>query len=335
LSRDNPLTARVIVNRVWQQHFGRGLVATPNNFGKMGAKPTHPELLDWLATWFMDNGWSLKKLHKLIMTSAVYQRSGTPADLNRLAQVDANNELLTYFPSRRLAAEEIRDTALAVTGELNVEMGGPGVFPEINWEVALQPRHIMGSVAPPYQPSATPAERNRRTIYAFRYRTLSDPMLEVFNRPGSEISCERRDTTTVTPQAFSLFNGEFAQDRALALAAGLERSAGTDAEKLGRAFNLLYGRPPNLEESKGCLNHLEKMVSFHRHHPPKKTDLPVVVHREMIEEMTGEAVHWDDKLDVGANYHRDLKPWDVAPETRALADVCLALLNSNEFLYLR
>jgi mono/diheme cytochrome c family protein len=334
-SKDNSLTARVIVNRIWQQHFGRGLVATPNNFGKMGAKPTNPELLDWLATWFMDNGWSVKKLHSLIMNSAVYQRSGAPENPDRLAKVDANDDLLAYYPSRRLAAEEIRDTALAVTGELNLEMGGPGVFPEINWEVALQPRHIMGSVAPPYQPSATPAERNRRTIYTFRYRTLSDPMLEVFNRPGSEISCERRDTTTVTPQAFSLFNGEFAQDRALALAAALGKSNGTDAEKIGQAFKLLYGRAPGPGESETCLAHLSKMIAFHRAHPPAKSDLPVLVHREMIEEMTGEAVHWDDKLDLGANYHRDLKPWDVKAETRALADVCLVLLNSNEFLYLR
>src|SRR5262249_36975769 len=143
-----------IVNRVWQQHFGRGLVATPNNLGKMGGRPSHPELLDWLARWFMDNGWSLKKLHLLLMTSAAYRQAGVHPDHQRLQAIDARNELLAYYPGRRLTAEELRDAMLAVTGELNREMGGPGCFPEIHWEAALQPRHTMGTVSPPYVPSA-------------------------------------------------------------------------------------------------------------------------------------------------------------------------------------
>eukprot|EP00913_Durusdinium_trenchii_P023433 g22011.t1 len=210
-SPENALTGRVIVNRIWQQHFTTGLVATPNNFGKMGAKPTHPELLDWLATRFTSTktglNWSIKRLHRLIVTSHTYRQSTRHPDSKRLRTVDPKNRLLAAYPPRRLAAEELRDAMLAVTGELNTEMGGPGVYPEINWEVARQPRHIMGSVAPAYQPSPTPAERNRRTIYAFRYRTLADPMLEVFNRPNSDVSCERRDSTTITPQVFALFNG--------------------------------------------------------------------------------------------------------------------------------
>ncbi|HXG08833.1 MAG TPA: PSD1 and planctomycete cytochrome C domain-containing protein, partial [Gemmataceae bacterium] len=214
-SPHNTLTARVIVNRIWQHHFaGKGIVATPNNFGKMGKRPTHPELLDWLATWFMEHGWSVKKLHRLILTSAVYQQSGNHPDREKIDRIDPNNDLLAYHPPRRLAAEEIRDGMLALTGELNREMGGPGCYPEINWEVALQPRHIMGSVAPAYQPSPRPEQRNRRSIYAFRYRTLSDPLLEVFNRPDSDTSCERRDETTVTPQVFALFNSQFVHDRA-------------------------------------------------------------------------------------------------------------------------
>src|SRR5262249_35132561 len=120
-SKGNTLTARVIVNRVWQQHFGRGLVATPNNFGKMGARPTHPELLDWLATWFIENGCSLKKLHTLIVTSAAYQQASERPDLEELRKIDAKNELLAHFPPRRLAAEEIRDAMLAASGELNFE----------------------------------------------------------------------------------------------------------------------------------------------------------------------------------------------------------------------
>jgi mono/diheme cytochrome c family protein len=199
-SPNNTLTARVIVNRVWQQHFGKGLVATPNNFGKMGARPTHPELLDWLATWFVEHDWSLKRLHELIVTSQAYQQSSQILDFglpildsesdNSKSKfqnpklIDPGNKLLWHFPPRRLTAEEIRDAALAASGELNREPGGPGVFPELNWEVALQPRHIMGSVAPAYLPSRTRGERNHRTLYAFRIRTLADPIHEVLNRPG-------------------------------------------------------------------------------------------------------------------------------------------------------
>jgi mono/diheme cytochrome c family protein len=331
----NTLTARVIVNRVWQWHFGRGLVATPNNFGKMGAKPTHPELLDWLAAWFVENGWSLKKLHRLIMTSAAYQQSGRHPQMEELLRRDPKNNLLAYFPSRRLTAEEMRDTMLALTGELNLEMGGTDVFPEINWEVAFQPRHIMGSVAPAYQPSPRPKQRNRRTLYAFRIRTLADPTLEVFNRPGSETSCERRDETTIAPQAFALFNGEFAQDRALALAVRLEKESGDLEGQVRRAFALVYGRQPTAEEVRLCAEHVRRMVEHHRKHPLRAVRLPTSVRRHVVEEMTGQDFLWDEPLDVLKDYRRDLKPWDVGPRTRALADLCLVLLNSNEFLYVR
>ena len=133
---------------------------------------------------------------------------------------------------------------LAASGELNLEMGGPGVFPELNWEVALQPRHIMGSVAPAYIPSRTPAERSRRTIYAFRVRTLADPMLEVLNRPGSETSCERRDETTVTPQVFALFNSEFAANRALAMADRLMKNHAADTDRIAAAFQAITAASP-------------------------------------------------------------------------------------------
>ncbi len=334
-SSNNTLTARVIVNRVWQQHFGRGLVATPNNFGKMGGRPTHPELLDWLATQFIEQGWSLKKLHLLIMTSATYQEAGEHPQMEKIQPVDVKDELLAYYPSHRLAAEEIRDAMLAVTGELNSQTGGPGVFPEINWEVAFQPRHIMGSVAPAYQPSPTPAERNRRTIYAFRYRTLADPILEVFNRPGSEISCERRDETTVTPQVFALFNSEFVNHRALAFAAALEKQTPALEKQIQLAFRLTSGRTPTKDELKACVAHVAKMTTYHRGHPPIPTPLPTSVKRHMVEEMTGEDVQWEEQLDGLKHYQRDLMPWDVEAKTRGLAELCLVLLNSNEFLYVR
>ena len=334
-SPNNTLTARAIVNRFWQQHFGTGLVATPNNFGKMGAKPTHPELLDWLATWFMEHGWSLKRLHELIVTSDAYQQASERPDIDRLRELDPRNSLLACFPPRRLSAEEIRDAALAASGELNPELGGPGVFPELNWEVALQPRHIMGSVAPAYLPSPTPAERNRRTLYAFRIRTLADPIHEVLNRPGSDTSCERRDETTVTPQVFALMNSEQAANRALAMAARLTKEHATDAERVSAAFRLVYARDASAVETEICLAHIARQTEHHRAHPPTPTELPKTIRRGMVEELTGEMVHWDEDLSSLADYQRDLMPWQVAPEVRALADLCLVLLNSNEFLYVR
>jgi mono/diheme cytochrome c family protein len=334
-SEQNPLTARVIVNRVWQMHFGRGLVATPNNFGKMGAKPTHPELLDWLAVWFMEHDWSVKRLHRLIMTSAAYRQASSHPDFARVNEVDAKNELLSYFPARRLAAEELRDAMLRVTGELNAAVGGPPVFPEINWETALQPRHIMGSVAPAYQPSPKPADRHRRTLYAFQCRTLGDPMLEVFNRPTSDLSCERRDATTVTPQVFALFNGQATHDRALALAARLVKSHGDLDARLDAAYALLYGRTPTDDERSLAREHVARMTDHHRRETPEPTSLPQVVRREMIEELTGEPFQWEERLDGMASFEPDLKPWQVDAETRALAELCLVLLNSNEFVYVR
>ncbi|MDF1745738.1 MAG: PSD1 and planctomycete cytochrome C domain-containing protein [Gimesia sp.] len=334
-SSNNTLTARVIVNRIWQMHFGTGLVATPNNFGQKGEKPSHPELLDWLATWFMDHGWSIKKLHHLIMTSNTYQQSSHPVNQELVQNQDPGNRLLSHYPTRRMTAEQIRDSLLFITDELNPEMGGPGVFPEINWEVALQPRHIMGSVAPAYQPMPLPEQRNRRTLYAFRYRTLSDPMLEVFNRPDSEISCERRDETTVTPQAFALFNGQFTHDRALALAHKIKQNTTSKSAAIDQVFQQIVLRAPEPKERNWALEHVNEMQLTHQSKPPHKISLPGEVKREMIEELTGKSFAWTEKLDLTENYVQDLKPWDVDPETRALAELCLVLMNSNEFIYLR
>jgi mono/diheme cytochrome c family protein len=330
----NPLTARVMVNRVWQWHFGTGLVATPNNFGKTGRRPTHPELLDWLAARFVADGWSVKKLHRLIMTSAAYRRGAAHPDPEALARLDPAGELLAVFPPRRLSAEEIRDAMLAVTGELSPATGGPGVFPEINAEAAVQPRHIMGGTAICYRPSPKREQRNRRTIYAFRYRGLADPMLEVFNQPGSDASCERRDETTVTPQVFALFNGRAVHDRALAFAARLEKLSDDPARRIELAFRLVYGRPPTDAQLRACREHVDRMTAHHRSRPPVKTEPPAWVDREMIDEQTGRPFRWREKLlDPADGYEPDLRPWDVGPETRALAELCLVLFNSNEFLY--
>jgi hypothetical protein len=328
------LTARVIVNRVWQQHFGTGLVATPSNFGKMGAKPSHPELLDWLAATFVEQGWSIKKLHRLIVTSQAHRQASTHGDIKKLQAVDPKNQWLAYFPARRLAAEEIRDAMLVASGELNLHAGGPGFFPEINWEVALQPRHVMGSVAPAYLPSLTPQERHRRTLYAMRIRTLADPLLEVFNRPGSDASCDRRDQTTVVSQAFALFNSTFSQQRSLALADVVVREAAKD-KRIDAMYLRVMGREPNADERRWSQEHLARMEKHHTQHGPVKSALPTKVRREFIEELVGELVAWDEELTPLRNYRADLQSWQVSAETRALAELALVLLNTNEFLSVR
>ena len=300
----------------------------------MGARPTHPELLDWLAAGFVEHDWSIKRLHRLIMTSATYRRGSRHPTTAPLRRADPDNELLATFPPRRLTAEEIRDSMLAVSGELDLTMGGPGIRPEINTEVALMPRHIMGSVAPAYQPSRTPAERNRRTIYAFRIRSLENPMLEVFNKPGPDLSCETRSATTITPQVFALMNGRSAHARALALANRVARTVRADVDvRIRAAFRLAYGRDPSESERTSARRHVAKMRDHHRRHEPVERRLPTSVEREMVEEMTGLSYHWNERLDIYEDYVGDLSPRDVSAETRALAELCLVLLNSNEFVY--
>jgi hypothetical protein len=334
-SADNPLTARVIVNRVWLWHFGRALAGNPNNFGAMGKKPTHPQLLDWLAATFVADGWSFKKLQRRILLSQTYRLSSNHPDAEQLAKLDPQRVSHAAFRPRRLTAEELRDAMLAISGELNRELGGIPVHPEINQEVAMQPRHIMGSVGPAYQADRLPAQRNRRTIYAERIRTLADPMLEVFNKPGPDLSCERRDSSTIAPQAFTLLNSPIIHARALALAARLEHeNAGRVEAQLKGAFRLVYQRQPSEAETRACLTHLDRMTRLHAAQRPVNIEPPRYVIRQMVEEMTGRSFWWVEDLDIySKGYVADLKPADVAPHTRALADVCLVLFNSNEFSY--
>ena len=330
---ENPLTARSIVNRIWQHHFGVGLAGNANNFGKMGKKPTHSELLDWLARNFIDNGWSIKNLHRQIMLSQTYQQSSRHPQYDLVSQIDPQNQLLSYFQPRRLQAEELRDSMLAVSGELNREMGGLPVFPEINQEVALQPRHIMGTIAPAYQPSATPKERHRRTIYAYRSRGLSDPMLSVFNQPSADASCELRTASTVTPQALTLFNSQNSHQRALAMAIRLNQERPKLSEQIKRGIQLAWGRSAEPNEISRGTTFVEQMTNYHQQHLPTPQATPVSVERTMFEEMTGEPFTYTETLDVYQHYKPDPKPWTASAQIRALADFCLLLLNANAFLY--
>lgn len=332
-SPDNPLTARVMANRVWQWHFGRGLAENSNNFGRTGKKPTHPELLDYLATSLIENGWSVKALHREIMLSDAYQRADEPADPEQCDKLDPENHLLSWFSPRRLSGEEVRDSMLAVSGELNRDRGGVPIRPEMNREVAFQPRHVMGSVAPAYQPSRTPDERNRRTIYALKIRTLRDPLMEVFDQPNADNSCERRTESTVTPQVFSLFNSRNSYDRALAMAVRLSEEAPDLEAQLVRAFKLTCGRQPDADELRTCRSHIEQMTKQHRSTPAVSQIDPLFIIRQMVEEMTGRTFYWKEELDIYQDYVPDIRPDDVTPEIRALADLCLVLMNSNEFLY--
>src|SRR3989454_249932 len=183
---------------------------------------------------------------------------------------------------------------LLVSGELSTNMGGPPVFPEINLEAALQPRHIMGGLAPPYKPSLTREQRNRRTIYTAQIRTLINPLLQVFNEPATDISCERRDSTTVTPQVFALFNGQCAHDLALATAARLDKTSHSRSRQIETAFRLAYGRLPTSREKQMCAQHLDRMTEHHRKTQPAEFKFPAKVVRPMIEEMTGETFEFEE-----------------------------------------
>lgn len=332
-SPKNPLTARSIVNRVWQYHFGPGLARNPNNFGATGKKPTHPELLDYLAARFMEEGWSIKRLHRLIMASEAYQRSSRHPDMTTVAQKDPERVAYAYFPPRRLSAEELRDAMLAASGELNRTGGGPPIRPDMNLEAALQPRQIMGTYAPAYQPSPLPEQRNRRSIYAMRIRGLADPFLEVFNQPSPDKSCELRDASTVATQAFALFNSEESYDRALAMAARLLKECETDEAAILRAFALSFGREPSEEERAACLSHWRAMIARHEQLTFLPQSPPTEVIRHAVEEMNGEPFTFVEKLEVYEDYVPDLKPWNADARTRGLAEVCLVLFNGNEFVY--
>ncbi|MBB3209825.1 mono/diheme cytochrome c family protein [Rhodopirellula rubra] len=346
-SADNPLTVRSIVNRLWQSHFGTGLAANANNFGGKGAKPTHPEVLDFLADDFLRGGWKIKRIHRRIMMSEAYQRSSYHPNHDALADVDPNNELLTSFPIRRLTAEELRDAMLAMTGELNLEMGGLPISPEINMEVALQPRMIQFSLAPAYQPSRLPEQRNRRSLYAYRVRGQADPMLELFNQPNPNESCERRDVAAVSPQALTLLNSDLMTDRSIAMALRLQNGAPekfTDDEQdremsttllVEAAFRIMLGRTPRPDELSRLSEYVADMRVYHSNVEPVPTQYPTEITRSLVEEFTGKPFEYTEILPVFEDYVPDDKAADVRPDTRALADLCLLLFNTNEFLYIR
>jgi hypothetical protein len=340
VSPQNPLTARVMANRIWLWHFGSAIAGNPNNFGGTGKKPTHPELLDWLAATFAEGSatpgaapWSIKAMHRVIMNSEAYRRAAQHPEAKMLAERDPNGTSFAVFKPRRLTAEELRDSMLAVSGELNPAIGGIPSRPEMNREAALQPRQVMGTFAEAWQASPLPAQRNRRSLYALKLRGLADPFMDVFNAPSPDLSCEGREASTVTPQVFALFNSEATQDRALALATRLLRETSTREAAVTRAFQLAFGRTPKRDELTTCLKHWDEMLAKQRTLTFTKPNLPREILREAVEENTGEKFTFKEPLEVMADFVPDLKMADAPPEARALADLCVVLFNTNEFAY--
>ncbi len=242
-STDNPLTARVIVNRIWSHHFGVGIVPTLDNFGKMGEKPTHPELLDWLAVEFMSGGWSIKSMQRLIMTSDAYQMASQYTDAADSAK-DADNQYLWCFRLHRLEAEIVRDAILATSGALDRKLGGPPVFPPIAPEILAS---MSGGIWK--QESDGPAVW-RRSVYVYRKRGLVFPMFEVFDLPDQNTSCGRRNVSTVPTQALTLLNDEFVQKQAKLFADRVREAAPEDpAKQVELAYRIALSRPPRADEA--------------------------------------------------------------------------------------
>jgi hypothetical protein len=257
-SKDNPLTPRVAVNRLWQHHFGRGIVRSSNDFGLGGDRPTHPELLDWLASELVARGWRLKEMHKLIMMSSAYQMSSSP-NAAALAK-DPQNDLLWRFDMRRLTAEEIRDSILAVNGNLNPKMGGPGVYPTIP-DAILQGQSVPGQG----WGKSGPQDMNRRSVYIHVKRSLPLPALVAFDSADTDFSCPARFTTTQSTQALLMLNSDWINDEAKALAGRLKREAGDDPTAQVRlAFALAISREPRQDEVERGVTFINRLVEKHQ-----------------------------------------------------------------------
>ena len=295
-SVDHPLTARVFVNRLWQHHFGTGLVGTVNDFGLMGDAPTHPELLDWLASELMTGGWRVKPLQRMVVTSNAYRLAAVNA--SETSFKDADGQLLSRWRPRRLEAEAVRDAMLAASGALNLERGGPSVFPPIS-QAVLATQSMPGNGW-----KASPAEQaNRRSVYVFVKRTLLVPELEVLDFPRSNESCGERNISTVAPQSLTYFNGDFANEQARQLASRLVVEVPDDAaERIEHAYALVLCRPPTDREREVVWQFLEAQT------------------RQIAADDAGRSSSDEPS---------------GSPAQRAWASLCLVLFNSNEFFYIQ
>ncbi len=308
LSRsDNPLTTRVIVNRLWQYHFGRGIVATASDFGVRGEQPSHPELLDWLATELIAQGWKLKPLHRLMVTSATYRQASTSTpDAKQAAADDPENTLLWRMNRRRLDAESLRDAMLVASGEINFKMGGPSVIAPIEKEVEdlIFTEFEVVDIWP-----VTPdiSEHQRRSLYLFRKRNVRYPLFDAFDAPDTQTACAQRGVSTHALQALVLLNSDNSVARAKGLAGRLYReSSGERQEQVRRAYRIVLARDPKPKE-------LEQSLAF-------------------LDAQAG-------RLRLRAQEGQPLSKPSYVPEgvdpalAAAWVDFSLAMLNRNEFVY--
>ena len=301
----NPLPARVMVNRIWHYHFGRGIVATPGDFGRMGAHPTHPELLDYLANYFMDNGWSIKKVHRLILLSNAYQEA---SDYDaKIAEADPDNKLFWRYPRHRMEAEAIRDSMLATSGLLNPQMGGPGVYPPV--PPGMLSELSATAVAGGWRTEKDPAQSDRRSVYIFVRRNLPYPLLQEFDTANTFESCDYRKNTVTAPQSLDLLNNDLVVDWASKLAGRVLNDSGlAPAAQVDRAFRFAYGRAASPDEQKIAEDFLAKQT-------------PIMVAR-----LAGNAA----KPPLPSNLPQGVDQARAA----AFVDLCQMLLDSNEFLYI-
>ena len=306
---DHPLTARVFVNRLWQHHFGRGIVATPNDFGTRGSRPSHPELLDYLASEFIAKGWKVKDMHRMMVLSNTYRQSSTnpKPGTSQAKSVDPDNKLLWRMNRRRLEGEVVRDAVLTAAGTLNRQVGGPMI------RVPLEPEvyDLIFTEGEPDGLWPTTIDRKqytRRSIYLFAKRNVHLPLLEAFDQPDRLTPCASRAVSTFAPQALILMNGPFTQEQSRAMASHLltRYGNGRDAQLAG-AYQRAFGRAPTPAEQKMGNEYLAEQTDLFRDR--LRARLPVA-------------------LPEGLPASADLA------EAAALADYCLALFNTNEFIYI-
>lgn len=303
-SPTNPLAARVFVNRIWNQYFGKGIVATVSDFGKAGDKPTNPELLDYLADSFVKNGWSVKKLHRDILLSATYRQSSDHRE--EIGKADPENKLLAFFPRKRLEAEEIRDSILVASGRLNEEIGGPSVFPPL-------PSNLSGgnnfNADPAWTTSKDPKDYVRRSLYIFTRRSLPYPLLETFDMANAQQIHSKRDVTTTPLQALTLYNSDQIFQWSQALAGRVINEAGPDeASRIDRLYQILFSRKATDAEKdalRGFLDQHQKTIA-------QKAD--------------------DGKLAIAIPVGAKEKPTDPI-RASAFVDLVHTVLNSNDFVY--
>lgn len=242
-SPQHPLTARVIVNRLWQKHFGRGIVATLENFGKMGEPPTHQDLLDWLAVEFMNRGWSIKQINKLMMMSEAY-RMASSFEHAANSTIDADNRYLWRFRTQRLEAEIIRDSLLVAGGNINLEVGGEPIFPFIPADI------LAGQYRGKWENSPDGPAGWRRGVYVYRRRSLPYPMFDTFDHPDMNVTAGARNVSTVPTQALTLLNNPFVLSQAGRLADRISKETSDPHAQVGLAYQVALGRPATEAESR-------------------------------------------------------------------------------------